>query len=158
MDINRKEYEKKWRADNPDKVREYTRRYYAKNSGKPEFKERQYAANRVWRKANPEKRRELKDAWVKANPEKNAEYLHRRKARKAAVVSDLTDTQWQAILAFHSSAEGTRCAYCFGVCEKVSVDHVVPIVKGGGHTATNVVPACLPCNWSKRDKELTLWL
>lgn len=32
-----------------------------------------------------------------------------------------------------------------------SGDHVIPLSKGGHHTASNVVPACGPCNSVKSD-------
>jgi 5-methylcytosine-specific restriction endonuclease McrA len=44
-----------------------------------------------------------------------------------------------------------ECAYCEeGVAE--TVDHVDPKAHGGKHEWTNVVSACGPCNWRKRDR------
>jgi len=50
-----------------------------------------------------------------------------------------------------------RCAYCR---ERVadSIDHVIPLSRGGEHTIDNVLPACLPCNRSKHTKSLEEWL
>jgi 5-methylcytosine-specific restriction endonuclease McrA len=36
--------------------------------------------------------------------------------------------------------------------KKLTIDHVVPISKGGQHTWTNVVTACSQCNNRKGDK------
>lgn len=50
------------------------------------------------------------------------------------------------------------CAYCrrevlvlaeVGDERKLTLDHVRPILQGGGHTADNVVPACWRCNERK---------
>lgn len=40
-------------------------------------------------------------------------------------------------------AEGP-CVYCGGPSD--SWDHVLPVGRGGPHTAANLVPCCLPCN------------
>lgn len=47
------------------------------------------------------------------------------------------------------------CFYCGG--PGGTVDHVVPLSRGGQHAEGNLVPACLPCNSSKRDKLLVEW-
>jgi hypothetical protein len=54
---------------------------------------------------------------------------------------------------------GDRCAYCNQpLTEKcITKDCLVPVAKGGGYTPTNAVPACLSCNSSKSDTELTEW-
>lgn len=48
------------------------------------------------------------------------------------------------------------CAYCGG--PGGTVDHVVPLSRGGQHAEGNLVPACRPCNSSKADKLLIEWL
>jgi 5-methylcytosine-specific restriction endonuclease McrA len=47
-----------------------------------------------------------------------------------------------------------RCQYCdIPVTEKTAtLDHVLPISKGGKSNWTNLTTACKPCNWSKSDK------
>lgn len=53
--------------------------------------------------------------------------------------------------------DGNRCQYCgkkFASSE-LSLDHVVPISRGGKSTWENVVCACLPCNVRKGNKLLT---
>lgn len=48
------------------------------------------------------------------------------------------------------------CDYCGG--PGGTVDHVVPLSRGGQHAEGNLVPACRPCNSSKADKLLIEWL
>ena len=49
------------------------------------------------------------------------------------------------------------CCYC-GACERLSMDHLIPRKKGGPDHADNLVWACTPCNSSKRDRDLLVWL
>ena len=43
-----------------------------------------------------------------------------------------------------------RCQYC-GSNKRLTLDHVIPVSKGGEHKWNNVVTACEPCNHYKRD-------
>ena len=70
-------------------------------------------------------------------------WAHRRGAK-----GWVTAKEWRAIL----ESYGGRCAYCGSPGR--TQDHVVPISRGGTHTADNVVPACRSCNSRKRDKIL----
>lgn len=68
------------------------------------------------------------------------------KAMRRAVMRSggLTFEEWSAI----KRRFGGRCAYC-GERKKLTMDHVHPISRGGRHDATNIVPACQPCNSRK---------
>jgi 5-methylcytosine-specific restriction endonuclease McrA len=84
--------------------------------------------------------------YIKARPEIAYVAQERRRARKAAAPhNDLTRKQWRAIKA----AFGNRCAYCGQHFERLTMDHIVALSKGGSHTAANVVPACRSCNCRK---------
>lgn len=49
-----------------------------------------------------------------------------------------------------------QCAYC-GSEEKLTIDHVIPQVKGGTDFITNVVCCCQSCNLSKAHMEWQEW-
>ena len=52
-----------------------------------------------------------------------------------------------------------KCAYSGQVLSKDtrSLDHIIPISKGGEHEIWNVVPMYRPYNSSKQDKDLLEW-
>lgn len=63
------------------------------------------------------------------------------------LVGDLTVKQWIEIKERFENS----CAAC-GSEERLSLDHIVPIILGGEHTASNVQPLCMRCNCSKGKK------
>jgi len=146
-----------YRKANPDKVREGRRVYYAANSEKLREK------NRVYRVANSEKVRERKRVYNAANPEKGRVHNQRRRARKANLPNTLTAAEWYyAIDYFHGC-----CAVCgrqlknLDKTRRGSADHWIPLTKGGGTTADNIVPLCSGedgCNNRKGNKDPEVWL
>lgn len=56
-----------------------------------------------------------------------------------------TDALVEAIHRLHPP-----CVYC-GSTEHTTVDHDIPISRGGKHDTSNIFPACLPCNDEKCD-------
>jgi len=97
--------------------------------------------------------------WQENNPARVQEKLWKHKANRRAAIKenghcDLTAAQWREILDRYDH----RCAYCGERSDKLTMDHVVPISRGGEHTASNIVPACMSCNSSKGAKNLEEWL
>lgn len=66
---------------------------------------------------------------------------------------DLSDEQWTAL----KEAWG-GCAYCGGVHKPLQRDCVQALSRGGRYTLDNIVPACVSCNTSKCNDEVTGWL
>jgi 5-methylcytosine-specific restriction endonuclease McrA len=126
---------------NADKERTYSAKYRACN------KERANATVRAWRQANPEKAKAIGKAWARNNPAAVHAMRKRRKALiRGATINDFTAEQWSAI----QRAFNYCCAYCDKPCKgELAQDHVIPLSKGGAHTASNIVPACTSCNSRK---------
>jgi 5-methylcytosine-specific restriction endonuclease McrA len=94
----------------------------------------------------PRGKRECRTCWYARqpkyrNPAKRAIYHQNRRARE---VGKITPAEWLEILERY----GHRCAYC-GASGKLTIDHVVPLSKGGLHHPSNLVPACSSCNSRK---------
>lgn len=49
------------------------------------------------------------------------------------------------------------CEYCKST-KNLSIDHIIPIIKGGSNSVLNVTVACRSCNSSKNDKLLQEWI
>lgn len=102
----------------------------------------------AWYIQNARAEVERVNRWNLQNPEKRIEYENRRRALKAQTSIEKID--WKSILKLYNYA----CAYC-GKPGKMTMDHVVPLSRGGTHTASNVVPACRSCNCRKHDRLLS---
>ena len=72
---------------------------------------------------------------------------HRIKAHNRRGPGKISRAEWLEIL----EAFDNRCAYC-GARDLMTIDHVVPIGKGGRNEAANVVPACGSCNFAKGNR------
>lgn len=70
---------------------------------------------------------------------------HVRKERAKA--RELRRSQWWRNL----RGKGV-CYYCKGhfTPQELSMDHLVPVIRGGKSTKANIVPACKPCNDDKK--------
>jgi 5-methylcytosine-specific restriction endonuclease McrA len=50
----------------------------------------------------------------------------------------------------------SSCFYC-GSKDQITLDHIIPIIKGGTHSIGNLTAACKSCNSSKHKDFLTVW-
>lgn len=76
-------------------------------------------------------------------------WRHISRAQKAEVRADATTNQLIRILAKQKG----RCCYCHCITDDLTLEHIVPISKGGSHTAENIAFACLCCNERKADRD-----
>ena len=77
---------------------------------------------------------------------------HRRRARKVKAGGDgISAEQWKRII----KKQKHRCNMCgrrFSKTRVPTMDHIVPISKGGDHDASNIQALCRSCNSSKSNK------
>ncbi len=74
-----------------------------------------------------------------------ADKAHIAKERKKA--QELKSSQW-----WKNILGKGLCHYCGKKfpAAKLTMDHIVPVARGGTSSKGNVVPACKPCNQSKK--------
>lgn len=137
-------YQQKWREANREKERARNRELYQLNREKiTERKRNLYLKNKA-------KTSERKLRWQKANPEACRLNSHRRRQKlRGNGVFLVTPKDVKRILS-------KGCFYC-GQTAALTLDHVVPVARGGVHSIGNLVAACKPCNSSKNDKFITEW-
>lgn len=140
-----KNYQRKYRESNREKESARSRELYQIN--KSHILERKRKSYRKNRAANIAR----KLAWQKANPELCRLSSQKRRAKqKQNGVFEVTIKEAQKLLS-------GSCFYCNQSSKNLTLDHIIPIAKGGRHSIGNLVAACKPCNSSKNDKLLMEW-
>ena len=107
-----------------------------------------YCSERCKRSTKPPRSADARRAYAKTDRYRFNQRNLKAKRRAAERAGGVTHQEWIAILA----AFDGRCAYC-RKDGPMTMDHVTPLSRGGLHIATNIVPACQPCNSSKRDRD-----
>jgi 5-methylcytosine-specific restriction endonuclease McrA len=110
-------------------------------------KDKRKAENKAWREANAERCRENLLRWIEENRERY-NLAHRLKKQRKRAAGTLTSTDWALVLKVY----GNACLACDK--PEVTIDHVVPVSKGGRNEIDNVQPLCGYCNTSKGTKTI----
>lgn len=101
--------------------------------------------------AEREKRLLYASEYGKARPHVGHAASARRKARVVAAGGPgVSSSDWLALCIRHDN----RCYYC-QQRKPLTMDHVVPLSRGGQHSIGNLLPACSSCNSSKRTRFLS---
>jgi 5-methylcytosine-specific restriction endonuclease McrA len=147
-----------WRARNLDRKKAKDAAYYVANSDKMKLqfkaayranikKRKAYAA--AYHKANHKKLVARVTAWRLANPEARALEGHRRRAKVKCGIS-------RSELGTLREKYGKRCAICH-VSGRMTIDHVMPLSRGGQHIISNIQFLCRSCNSSKHARPMELF-
>lgn len=132
---------RKWERNNRDKVTSSKRKWNKNNRDKAN------ASNRKWKKDNPDKVTAGKRKWNKNNPDKANAKNQRRRTAKTNAGGSYTSYEWDQLI----KQQDGRCLKC-GKKEKLTVDHVIPVSKGGTSNIDNIQGLCQSCNSSKGTK------
>jgi 5-methylcytosine-specific restriction endonuclease McrA len=109
-------------------------------TAKDQDAQREY--HRAYRDKNRDKINALSRGWGKRN-RKYRNYI--QQLRRA--VDRLPVKARKAII-----AAAKKCAHC-GTTEKLTIDHIVPLSRGGSADGKNIQVLCAPCNASKGNRD-----
>jgi 5-methylcytosine-specific restriction endonuclease McrA len=152
-------YDKSYYKENKEKVRIKNAKYQHEN------RERLNKKSKAWREKNKdyfsnyfrnvtEERksyvREKVKQWSKNNPDKKRAKAQKRRAAKAGNGGSFTAEEWKAL-----KKECGGVCLCCGKKKKLTVDHVIPVSKGGTSYISNIQPLCQSCNASKGNRSST---
>lgn len=148
-----------WKKKNKEKDKEHQKKWRDSN------KEKKNLGTRIWQSLNLDKRREASKRYYQSNKEKvhkaNKSYLERnpevinaiknnRRAREKNAEGRISAKTWKEIL----NKYGNKCLCCGRTDVKLTVDHIVPLSKGGTNNSDNLQPLCISCNSSKHTKTI----
>jgi len=164
---------RKYKATHPEKAREYRQRYKENN---PElFRAAKKRGAKLYRERHPDKIREMKResakrnkntklAWNRKNkdkvaaslqkwrilhPERNAVCNRNVRAQRRGAEGKYTAEEWRKLCERYDN----KCLCC-GEVKPLTVDHVIPLSKGGTNYIENIQPLCKSCNCKKSTKTI----
>ena len=137
--------------ENKEKMLQQSREWYKNN------KERKRELKRNWEKRNIEKirlqRRKWRRSWELKNPEKNRSMQnachHKRRALLRGDKNKFSANEWDVV----RKRNNYKCVIC-GKIEpeiKLTVDHIIPVSRGGKNNIENIQPLCRRCNSIKNN-------
>lgn len=92
--------------------------------------------------------------WRISNPSKRKAQRLRRRAKRVAGISLFAVNQ--AVVLERFSLTSGMCCWC-GLHQATTIDHFLPISKGGTHSPSNLLPACNSCNGRKQARDPCEW-
>lgn len=156
------EYRRDYIKNNPESVRQTCKRWREKNQvylqrSKHDYylknKERILDKDRIYRLSNKDKIKLRSLKYYQNNPEKIRANRVRRDARlRQAYGLGCTAKELKDRLSVFDGC----CSYCEAK-KPMTVDHFLPISKGGTNALGNIVPACSSCNSSKNASDPFEW-
>jgi 5-methylcytosine-specific restriction endonuclease McrA len=145
----RRKAQARYRARHPERVKGMMRAWYDKNpTYERDRARRRYAADPKYRarvRANSKR-------FASEHPEYYRAASKLRRARLRGVECTLTGEQVRELFEEYAGL----CVYCLG--SATTLDHVVPISRGGSHSKDNLVPSCKSDNSKKGTKGLLVFL
>lgn len=140
------------RMKNPDVILDNKRRCrerYNKLKNSPEFKLKE----KKRRDKNKARRKEYDKGYRKS--EKGKAIKKRDNLRRRVLKNNCKNTLTKEELKIIKNRD-ENCVYC-GKRKKLTLEHIIPLNKGGENSFNNSVMACLSCNSSKKDKNVFEW-
>ena len=111
---------------------------------------RERARNEARYPSERDKRIAYATAYFQKNP--HVAQATKRNRRSAFAKGRVSPTDWQKLCRRY----GGRCAYC-GIKARLTMDHVIPLVRGGTNLIGNILPACNSCNCRKQGRFIMEW-
>lgn len=139
-----------WREANKDRKAQYAKEWLAENRDRHRTTARAYRAKNI-EKVRAREREQNKRPHIRA-----LRYMHvnLRRAREASARGEFTLEEWESLKTLY----GHRCLRCgrredvSSRSTKLTIDHVVPLSRGGTNELANIQPLCGFCNTSKGAK------
>lgn len=164
----------RWRANNPEAAaimsRKAARKHRAKNP------EKHNLLAKIWRVANPERVKEVArkwrqdnienvradvakrtSAWRAKNPERRRATENLRRARKKSADGHYTALDiFNTLVRQNYECAGISCAK--SITKHYTIDHILPLSRGGSNWPYNIQLLCRSCNSKKGVRTMDEWI
>lgn len=142
-------YQKAYRQRHPERVKA------SKDKWRKNNPERHAKHSKDWRLRNPEKAKQVLAQYAKSNPE----YIALKRRKRRALLSNAVHERYTVREVY--LRDNGLCSLCESFIDleyparhplSVSIDHIVPLSKGGHDTLDNVSVAHYGCNSRKGNR------
>jgi 5-methylcytosine-specific restriction endonuclease McrA len=155
----------------PERRAYHLARYYAN-------REACNARSRLYQKTHKAKCKALSDRWAKNNPQRMRELWRRsyskvkerersKRRTEAGLMADQRHRRRAKLKGLNHVHCQSKirllkllpfCQYCVTLCVgKTTIDHIMPLTRGGEHVPENLIGCCSRCNCSKGNRTLSEW-
>ena len=150
----RREWNREYRKRCPELISMSSAKARAKRLANPAMVEEIREKTRAYYEANATKIKARASRWAKENREQARMHGRTRRSRmRNAPGRGITVADEQCMVA----EQNGLCAYCADD-KKLTLDHVVCLMKGGAHDVRNALMACHVCNSGKRYNDLAVFI
>jgi hypothetical protein len=140
-----KAYAIAWSKANPDRVKKSWKKSNKKRWVDQKQDKDYMLKKTLYFQANSDKRTKTASEWNKKNKDRFAIHVANSKnKRKGVKTYKILDKEFRRL---YSSC----CSFC-GSKNKITMDHIIPISRGGNHSVGNLQPLCQSCNSSKNNR------
>lgn len=136
------EYHKEWYQENKENIQEQRKEYYRNT------KDERSNYHRKWYLKNRKHKLQQNKEWRDNNLEKQKVYVHKRRKLIEQNGGDYTEEDWIDLCEYYNYT----CLRCGNNSVPMTVDHIIPLSKGGSNNIWNIAPLCFSCNSSKNNK------
>jgi len=129
----------RWKKNNPQKHLKGSVHWTAAH---PDARKKSSAR---YSRLNAAKISQTRKLWRLTHPDRHAAHENKRRALKAGVDGSYSKYEWLVLCQRYQY----RCLCCRRDDVKLTVDHVIPLTRGGSNNIDNIQPLCGLCNSKK---------